>query len=142
MPGPRRAPAGPTVQLLPSTPAAALDRADEAVDQLLESGRDPGDILVLTASTPHPWHQHELSFGEQHYWAQLAEGTDVFYADLATSRSFRREVVVLVLDGASAARATQALQKALTHAGALLLVCGATAGLAGHQAVGGQSVRA
>lgn len=142
MPGPRRAPAGPAVQLLPSTPAAALERADEAVDQLLESGRDPGDILVLTAAAPHPWQQHELTFGEQHYWAQLAEGADVFYADLATSRPVRREVVVLVLDGTSAASAAQALQKALTHAGALLVVCGATAGLAGHPAVGGQTVRA
>nr|WP_280668591.1 hypothetical protein [Kitasatospora sp. MAP12-44] len=142
VPGPRRASAAPPVQLVPATAAAALERADEAVDQLLESGREPGDILVLTAAAPHPWQQHELSFGEERYWAQLAEGADVFYADLAISRPVRRDVVVLVLDGASSRRAAQAVQKALTHATALLVVCGPTAGLAGHPAVSGQSARA
>lgn len=142
MPGPRRAPDGPAVQLLPAAAAAALERADEAVDQLLESGREPGDILVLTAGRPHPWQQHELSFGEEHYWAQLAEGADVFYAQLPVSRPIRREVVVLVLDGAPARRAAQAVQKALAHAAELLMVCGPTAGLADHPVVSGQPARA
>ncbi|MFD4658362.1 hypothetical protein ACFWP2_22345 [Kitasatospora sp. NPDC058444] len=123
------------VQLIAAAPAQAVERADEAVDQLLESGRDPGGILVLTVGEAHPWQQHELSFGEERYWAQLAEGGDVFYADAALTRPVRREVVVLVVNGGPSARAAEAYTKALGHATALLVVCGdagpAAAGTAG-----------
>ncbi|TWF97599.1 hypothetical protein [Kitasatospora viridis] len=130
------------MQLVPVAPEAALERADEAVDLLLESGRNPGDILVLTADQPHPWQQHELSFGADRYWAQLAEGADVFYADVALTRPARREVVVLVLDTADAGRCVLALEKARTHAGSLLVVCGATAQLPEVPATEGQAVPA
>ncbi|WP_051971116.1 hypothetical protein [Kitasatospora azatica] len=141
-PGPRPAPAGPAVQLVPAQPGNALERADEAVDLLLEAGRNPGDILVLTADQPHPWQQHELSFGEERYWAQLAEGADVFYADLALTRPARRDVVVLVVDAADAGSAVLAAEKARTHAVSLLVVCGATGGLTGVPTLEGQPVPA
>ncbi|GAA2818392.1 hypothetical protein GCM10010441_48530 [Kitasatospora paracochleata] len=121
-PGPR--PTAPTVQLLPAGVADAVERADEAVDALLESGRRPGDVLVLTVGEAHPWQQHELSFGEESYWAQLADGGDVFYADADVSRPLRRDVVVLVVNEGTAGRVEQAAKKALGHAGALLVVCG------------------
>ncbi|MFD0328718.1 hypothetical protein ACFQZC_12055 [Streptacidiphilus monticola] len=41
-------------QVLPSSPEGAMDRADEAVDLLLETGRAPEQILVLTTAEPHP----------------------------------------------------------------------------------------
>ncbi|WP_045698896.1 hypothetical protein [Streptomyces rubellomurinus] len=126
-PAPRRqTPAAPQVEVqrIAATPAQALDRADEAVDHLLDAGRDPGQILVLTVGEAHPWQQHELSFGEERYWAQLAEGGDVFYADAALDRPARREAVVLVANGGPAARSAEAYAKALGHATALLVVCG------------------
>ncbi|RKT10860.1 hypothetical protein BX285_4785 [Streptomyces sp. 1114.5] len=148
-PGPavrRPAPAAPQVEVqrIAATPAQAVGRADDAVDLLLDSGRDPGQILVLTVGGAHPWQQHELSFGEERYWAQLAEGGDVFYADAALTRPVRREVVVLVVNGGPAARAAEAYTKALGHATALLVVCGdagpAATGAAG--AAPGRPVRA
>ncbi|MFH9349896.1 hypothetical protein [Kitasatospora sp. NPDC017646] len=126
-PAPRRpAPTTPQVevQCIAAAPAQALERADDAVDRLLDSGRNPGDILVLTVGEAHPWQQHELSFGEERYWAQLTEGGDVFYADAALTRPIRREVVVLVVNGGSAARAAEAYTGALGRATALLVVCG------------------
>ncbi|MFE4397550.1 MULTISPECIES: hypothetical protein [Streptomycetaceae] len=126
-PAPRRpAPAEPRVEVqrIAATPAQAVERADDAVDLLLESGRNPGDILVLTVGEAHPWQQHELSFGEERYWAQLAEGGDVFYADAALTRPVRREVVVLVVNGGPSARVAEAYARALDHATALLVVCG------------------
>ncbi|MER7752918.1 hypothetical protein [Kitasatospora sp. NPDC097643] len=126
-PAPRRpAPAAPQVEVrrIAATPAQALERADDAVDQLLDSGRNPGEVLVLTVGEAHPWQQHELTFGEERYWAQLAEGGDVFYADAALTEPVAREVVVLVVNGGTAARAAEAYTKALGHAAALLLVCG------------------
>ncbi|MFF7637920.1 hypothetical protein ACFZB9_32945 [Kitasatospora sp. NPDC008050] len=133
---------GPTLQLVPSAVDAALERADETVDLLLESGRDPGDILVLTSGSPHPWQQHEMSFGEDRYWAQLAEGGDVFYADLALTRPARREVVVLVLETTEPGRAALAMEKARTHAVSLLVVCGTTTQLAEGSVAAAQPVPA
>ncbi|WP_441249982.1 hypothetical protein [Kitasatospora sp. McL0602] len=113
-----------TVQLVPSSVLDAVERADDTVDSLLEAGRRPEDVLVLTVGEPHPWQQHELSFGEAGYWAQLTEGGDVFYADAATARPLRREVVVLVVNDSGAARVERAVKKAFDHVGALLVVCG------------------
>ncbi|WP_354642563.1 hypothetical protein [Kitasatospora camelliae] len=112
------------MQLFAAAVGDALERADEVVDMLLESGRSPGDVLVLTVGEPHPWQQHELSFGEGRYWAQLVDGADVFYADAAATRPMRREVVVLVVNGSAPAKVERAAKKALGHAGALLVVCG------------------
>ncbi len=123
-PGPR--PSSPAVRLVPADPQEALDRADETVDQLLESGRRPGDVLVLTVGEPHPWQQHELSFGEERYWAQLAEADDVFYADAATGRPLRREVVVLVVNASGVNRIAGAAVRAAERAGSLLVICGGT----------------
>ncbi|MFJ3792984.1 hypothetical protein [Kitasatospora sp. NPDC090091] len=107
-----------------ATAAEAVERADDTVDQLLDAGREPGDILVLTVGEVHPWQQHELTFGEERYWAQLAEGADVFYTDAALTRPARREVVVLAVNGGTADRAAEAFTKALGLAAGLLVVCG------------------
>lgn len=124
-PAPRRttAPSAPEIQLVPATVETALERADETVDLLLESGRAPGDVLVLTTGEPHPWQQHESSFGEESYWAQLEEGGDVFYADALTARPVSRDIVVLAVNGA-ADQAEKALAGAVGRARTLLVVCG------------------
>ncbi|MFF8957294.1 hypothetical protein [Streptomyces sp. NPDC014894] len=114
----------PQIQLIPAPDGGTLDAADEAVDLLLDSGRTPGDVLVLTTGEPHPWAAHELSFGEAAYWAQHDAGDDVFYADAsALDRASVRPVVVVALGGGSEDDA-RALPAALAKAGALLIVCG------------------
>ncbi|GAA5044481.1 hypothetical protein [Streptomyces similanensis] len=119
------APAAPQVQLLPASAEGALDAAEEAVDLLLESGRAPGDILVITTGDPHPWATHELSFGEASYWAQHDAGDDVFYADAAVaSRAVSRPVVVVAVNGGAEGVAAGVLPLARSRAGALLIVCG------------------
>ncbi|MEV4435939.1 hypothetical protein [Streptomyces sp. NPDC049555] len=118
------APAAPQIQLIPAAADGALDAADEAVDLLLDSGRAPGDVLVLTTGDPHPWAAHELSFGEASYWAQQDAGDDVFYAAADSSRAKGRPVVVVAVNGGSDATVTAALPAAMTRAGALLVVCG------------------
>ncbi|MEV6617623.1 hypothetical protein AB0N31_27980 [Streptomyces sp. NPDC051051] len=117
--------ATPQVQLIPASAAGALDAAEEAVDLLLESGRAPGEVLVVTTGEQHPWAAHELSFGEASYWAQHDSGDDVFYADAsALDRAAVRPVVVVAVNGDSAAVAATALPAARARAGALLIVCG------------------
>ncbi|PZT68384.1 hypothetical protein DN402_09655 [Streptomyces sp. SW4] len=117
--------ATPQIQLIPASVDGALDAAEEAVDLLLDSGRGPGEVLVLTTGEPHPWAAHELSFGEAAYWAQHDAGDDVFYADAAVAdRAAARPVVVVALNGGTEAAAATALSLAHARAGALLIVCG------------------
>ncbi|MFJ5268876.1 hypothetical protein [Streptomyces sp. NPDC088358] len=116
--------ATPQIQLIPASAEGALDAAEEAVDLLLESGRAPGEVLVVTTGQPHPWAAHELSFGETAYWAQHDAGDDVFYADASVvGRATSRPVVVVAANGGPDAVAT-ALPLALGRAGTLLIVCG------------------
>ncbi|MFE6624041.1 hypothetical protein [Streptomyces sp. NPDC057740] len=117
--------ATPQIQLIPASPEGALDAAEEAVDLLLDSGRAPSDVLVITTGEQHPWAAHELSFGEASYWAQHDAGDDVFYADAAAAdRAAVRPVVVVAVNGGPDTAAAAALPLALGRAGALLIVCG------------------
>lgn len=110
--------------MIPASAEGALDAAEEAVDLLLESGRAPGDVLVITTGEQHPWAAHELSFGEAPYWAQHDAGDDVFYADAAAAgRAGVRPVVVVAVNGGTDT-VTAALPLARARAGALLICCG------------------
>lgn len=124
---PQQRPATPEaaqVQLIPAPAEGALDAAEETVDLLLDTGRAPGEILVLTTGEQHPWAVHELSFGEASYWAQHDAADDVFYADISAPRAAGRPVVIVALNGGSDDTLPQALATALTRAGVLLIVCG------------------
>ncbi|GHG44998.1 hypothetical protein [Streptomyces griseocarneus] len=112
------------IQLIPASVEGALDAADEAIDLLLDTGRTPGEVLVLTTGDPHPWAAHELSFGEASYWAQHDAGDDVFYAAADAERARPRPVVVVVVNGGTDAAVARALPAAMSRAGALLIVCG------------------
>lgn len=115
----------PQIQLIPASVEGALDAAEEAVDLLLDSGRVPGDVLVVTTGEPHPWAAHEMSFGETAYWAQHDAGDDVFYADASVvSRAAARPVVVVAVNGGADESVATVLPLALGRAGALLIVCG------------------
>ncbi|NGO80533.1 hypothetical protein G6045_33480 [Streptomyces sp. YC504] len=122
---PATAPSAPQIQLIPASVEGALDAAEEAVDLLLDSGRAPGDILVLTTGEQHPWAAHELSFGDAAYWAQHEAGDDVFYASADhAARAAVRPVVVVALNGGTDEQSATALPLAMGRAGALLIVCG------------------
>ncbi|MEU4882879.1 hypothetical protein AB0G19_20800 [Streptomyces althioticus] len=127
-PSPSAAPAvadGPQIQLIPASVEGALDAAEEAVDLLLDSGRAPGDVLVITTGEQHPWATHELSFGDASYWAQHDAGDDVFYADAQVAdRAKERPVVVVAVNGGPESVTATALKAAHSRAGALLIVCG------------------
>lgn len=112
-------------QLIPAPVGGAVDAADEAVDLLLDSGRAPGDILVLTTGEQHPWAAHELSFGEAAYWAQHDAGDDVFFARTANAdRCASRSVIVVAVNGDLDETSARALSAVRERAGALLIVCG------------------
>ena len=113
------------IQLVNTTDSAAVDTADETVDKLLDGGRSPADVLLLTTGEHHPWAQHELSFGEESYWQQLTESDDVFAAHATTAERVQsRPVVVLAVNGGDDGVITGALPVALGRAQEELIVCG------------------
>lgn len=113
------------IELVAATEATAVETADEVVDRLLDEGRAPGEVLLLTTGETHPWAQHELSFGAEAYWRQLADGDDVFCAEASSAdRLTRRAVVVLAVNGGTDAQAAEALPAALGKATSQLIVCG------------------
>lgn len=113
------------IDLREATEATAVEVADEVVDSLLDEGRSPDDVLVLTTGESHPWTQHELSFGEDAYWRQQTESEDVFFAEASATEHLRsRGVVVLAVNGGSDAQAAAALPAALGKAHDTLIVCG------------------
>ncbi|MGW3558239.1 hypothetical protein ACWDNT_12860 [Streptomyces sp. NPDC000963] len=115
----------PQLQLIPAPVDGALDAAEEALDLLLESGRAPGEVLLLTTGEQHPWAAHELSFGETAYWAQQDTGDDVFFADAsAVDRAASRPVVIVAVNGGDDEATARALPAAQARAGTLLVVCG------------------
>jgi hypothetical protein len=116
--------AGVQIQLVSATDATAVTAADEAVDMLLDSGQLPSEILVLTTGDIHPWAQHELSFGEESYWRQQDEGSDVFYASALSERVAKRLAVVLAVNGGTDEEFARALPAAMGLARSLLVVCG------------------
>lgn len=115
---------GAQIQLIPAPADGAIDAADEAVDLLLDTGRAPGDILVLTTGEQHPWAAHELSFGEASYWSQHEAGDDVFYAGIDAERAKGRPIVIVAVNGGTDEATAAALPMAMTRADALLIVCG------------------
>jgi hypothetical protein len=117
-------PVAAQIQLIPAPADGALDAAEETVDLLLDSGRAPGEILVLTTGDQHPWADHELTFGEASYWAQHDAADDVFYADISSTRSAGRPVVIVALNGGDDDGLPKVLAGALSRAGLLLIVCG------------------
>ncbi|WP_405722276.1 hypothetical protein OG607_11675 [Streptomyces sp. NBC_01537] len=123
-PAPADAAAAAQFQLIPAPADGAIDAADEAVDLLLDTGRAPGDILVLTTGEQHPWAAHELSFGETSYWAQYEAGDDVFYAGIDAERAKGRPVVIVAVNGGTDDTTAGTLPTAMARAGALLIVCG------------------
>lgn len=113
------------IELVSASDETAVDVADEAVDALLDGGSAPGEVLLVTTGDQHPWAQHELSFGEDAYWRQLAEGGDVFCVHTsALSHVPQRSVVVLAVNGGTDAQAGEALPAAMAKATRRLIVCG------------------
>ncbi|MFR9755112.1 hypothetical protein [Streptomyces sp. TR06-5] len=113
------------IRLVAATESTAVEAADATVDRLLDDGREPGAVLVLTTGEAHPWAEHELSFGEDAYWRQLSAGDDVFCAHAtAVARLDRRAVVVLAVNGGTDTDVARALPAALEKAADELVVCG------------------
>ena len=130
---------GPMVRFVQCLAREAIDRADEAVEALLEDW-EPGQVALLTTKHRHPVQGMAIGArGWQAYWDDFFAEQDVFYGHVLGFKGLERQVVVLAVNGfRDPDRARELLYVGLSRARTQLVVCGDLAELT---AVGGEDVR-
>lgn len=129
---------GPPVRFVQSAPEGAVERADAAVDALLDDWAG-GQIALLTTYYRHPVHAQAVEHrGQQGYWDDFFAEDDVFYGHVLGFKGLERQVVVLAVDGfRDPARAKEMLYVGLSRARTQLVVVGDLEQL---RQVGGEAV--
>jgi hypothetical protein len=116
----------------------ALDRADDAVDALLEEGWRPQDVALLTTGSRHPEQVQRQAAGQESYWASFWDDEQVFYGHVLGFKGLERSAVVLALNEEEPAeRSRERLYVGLSRPRDQLVVCGDPDYVA---QVGGESV--
>ena len=129
---------GPAVRLVECAAEDAIDRADDEVDHLLESGWRPEDVALLTTGPRHPQQVALQASGQAHYWASFWDTDQVFYGHVLGFKGLERRAVVLALNETGQRdRARERLYVGLSRARDELVVCGDPAWIA---EVGGEAV--
>ena len=118
--------AGAPVRYLAARAEDAVAAADDAVEQLMDEGWEPGQIALLTTGSRHPVQKEQIGlYGYEGYWDEFFAATDVFYGHVLGFKGLERPVVVLAVNGfGSAERARQLLYVGLSRARSLLVVVG------------------
>jgi hypothetical protein len=129
---------GPPVRFVQCAAADAVERADAAVDALLDEWAG-GQIALLTTYHRHPVHAQAIAHRDQEgYWDDFFAEEDVFYGHVLGFKGLERQVVVLAVDGfREPDRAKEMLYVGLSRARTQLVVVGDLAQL---KKVGGEGV--
>ena len=121
--------------------ADAITVADDAVEQLMDEGWEPGDIALLTTGRRHPEHKNTVdTSGYDVYWEQFFAREDVFYGHVLGFKGLERPAVVLCVNGIrDEDRAPKMLYTGVSRATTKLVVVGSTEEMA---RLGGQGTSA
>ncbi|CAA9366896.1 MAG: Glutamate synthase [NADPH] large chain [uncultured Nocardioidaceae bacterium] len=115
---------GPAVRLVECAPEEALERADEAVDLLLDDWR-PQDVALLTTGSRHPEQKERQERGQDQYWESFWDDEQVFYGHVLGFKGLERRVVVLAVNEPERTeRSRERLYVGLSRARDQLVVCG------------------
>ncbi|HSE08009.1 MAG TPA: NERD domain-containing protein [Nocardioidaceae bacterium] len=116
---------GPEVRFVPCRFDEALDRADDAVDVLLEEGWRPQDVALLTTGSRHPEQVQRQAAGQDSYWASFWDDEQVFYGHVLGFKGLERSAVVLALNEEEPVeRSRERLYVGLSRPRDQLVVCG------------------
>jgi hypothetical protein len=130
---------GPAVRFVQCASDDASDRADDAVDALLDEW-DPGKIVLLTTKRRHNLQREVVDgHGWAAYWDDFFAEREVFYGHVLGFKGLERPCVVLAVNGfKQPERAREMLYVGLSRARTQLVVCGDLDEIA---SVGGEGVR-
>ena len=117
---------GPPVRFLACPAKDAMDTADDAAVELLDSGWAAEDVAVLTTHHRHPEQANRVALdGRDGYWDSFWDGTDMFFSTVAAFKGMERPAIVLAVDGfRDPATARDILYVGLSRARDQLIVCG------------------
>lgn len=116
---------GPAVRLVACSVDDAVERADDAVDRLLDEGWRPQDVALLCTGSRHPEQRARQEEGQDSYWASFWDDEQVFYGHVLGFKGLEREAVVLAVNDHDAdLRAKEKLYVGLSRAREQLVVCG------------------
>ena len=131
---------GQPVRLVDCPVEEVVERADDAVDALLDEGWEPGQVVLLTTHHRHPEQRNAVDVGGwDAYWDDFFADADVFYGHVLGFKGLERQVAVLAVNGfKDAERAKEMLYVGLSRARTQLVVVGPRALL---EQVGGDGVK-
>ncbi|MCR8693755.1 NERD domain-containing protein [Rhodococcus pyridinivorans] len=116
---------GPDVRFVPCSPDDALDRADDAIDELLDEGWRPEDVALLATGSRHPEQIERQEAGPKAYWESFWDTDQVFYGHVLGFKGLERRAVVLALNEKRPQdRSRERLYVGLSRARDQLIVCG------------------
>jgi hypothetical protein len=116
---------GPAVTFVACSREDAMDRGDDEVEKLLESGWRPEDVALLTTGSRHPEQIERQAAGHKTYWDSFWDADQVFYGHVLGFKGLERRAVVLVVnDQGRIERSRERLYVGLSRARDQLVVCG------------------
>lgn len=117
---------GPAVTFVPCAREEAMERGDDEVDKLLESGWRSEDVALLTTGSRHPEQIERQAGGHGSYWDSFWDAQQVFYGHVLGFKGLERRAVVLVVndEGREFERSRERLYVGLSRARDQLVVCG------------------
>jgi superfamily I DNA/RNA helicase len=116
---------GPEVRLIACRADEALDIADDAIDELLDSGWRTSDVALLTTGSRHPEQAARQAVGQGAYWESFWDDEQVFYGHVLGFKGLERPAIVLAVnESVPNDRARERLYVGLSRARDELVVCG------------------
>ena len=90
---------GPAVRFVACDAEEAVSAADDVIDELLERGWKPENIMLLTTGKRHPIQLERTSFHDQDgYWKTFWDTEQVFYGHVLGCKGLERKAVVLCVN--------------------------------------------
>lgn len=115
---------GPAVRFVSCATEDALERAEDAVEALLDTWA-PGQVALLTTSRRHPLHAEQVTQDHDAYWRAFFDAEEVFYCSVPGFKGLERTCVVLAVNGLpERSRVQQLLYVGMSRARAQLVVVG------------------
>lgn len=127
---------GAPVRFVEAAFETTIERADDAVEALLDQGWQPGQVALLTTGGRHPAQVSAVDFaGWDAYWDDFFADDSVFYGHVRGFKGLERSVVVLAVNSKPDwDHAAEMLYVGMSRARSLLVVVGdprAIEGIAG-----------
>ncbi|KQZ67142.1 MULTISPECIES: nuclease-related domain-containing DEAD/DEAH box helicase [unclassified Nocardioides] len=130
---------GPDVRFVAASADDSIGTADDVVDQMLDEGWKPANIMLLTTGKRHPIQVERTDFHDQDgYWRSFWDPDEVFYGHVLGCKGLERKAVVLCVNEPEVReRARERLYVGMSRATDALVVVGDPAVI---REVGGDAV--